>query len=73
MKQKTVFSRLNKKQREKTADLLLEITKALILAVAIGVLFPDISKQIGPPEILIALLLALIIYFFAMKLYKEKK
>lgn len=67
------FSKLNKKQREKTADFLLDISKALILAFGIGMLFPETSKRIDEVGILISVLIAGTMYGAAMRLYKPAK
>ena len=65
------FKKLNKKQREKTAGMILDICKALILAILLGLLLPDITKRLGLTETVMAVILSLYLYRFAMSLYKK--
>ena len=62
---------LNKRQREKTADLLMDITKALLLAVFIGLLFPEAGKYSSLTSFIVAAILAVVLYRISMKLYKK--
>ena len=65
------FLKLNKTQREKTADLILDVTKGLMLAVLIGLLLPDVTKRLRLTETVIAVILSAFLFRLSLKLYRK--
>ncbi len=59
-------NRFNQAQLKSTTNLLLEVTKAVILVIVLGVLFPKISGKIELIGIIIGVLVAITTYLLAI-------
>ena len=69
----TGVKKLNEIQLEKTADLSLDVGKAMLLATIIGLLIPGVGEKVGLTGSLIGFTVFITCYLFAMWLLREVK
>ena len=65
--------KLNEIQLGKTADLSLEVSKAMLIATVVGNLIPGVGERIGIIGSLIGFIIFILSYLFAMWILKEVK
>lgn len=64
---------LNKAQLKATAELLLEVVKWILISVVLASFVPSFGIELKKGGFGIALILALVLYFGAMRILKEVK
>lgn len=62
----------NKKQLEKTADLSLGVANYVFLGAIVGAVIPGIGSKVGWPAFVIAIIVFVSCYVFAMWLLKRR-
>ncbi len=67
------LKKFNHAQLEKSADLLLEVAKTMLLGTVLGALFPGVSEKIGLQGVVIGFIICALSYILSMLLLKDIK
>ena len=65
--------KLNEIQLDKTADVSLEVGKAMLLATVVGPLIPGVGEKVGVMGSIVGIIAFIACYFFAMWLLRGVK